>query len=228
MGIETLTYDVFPQVDKVVVLGAGPSYNVNAPKIKEYITEHSPIIIGSNYNYPGIDSDYTMFIGKSIYSKSYKKIKSPNIIVTGHVFNNQKKNIQRDRKHDYFIMKTKATTKEHSYWNVDKIVFNKSRFKHWLSNCGYTALLAAAFFRPTEVSIIGFDGPTLDGSCVHHYHGDTRNNKGSVHSSPDIIAKKGRFLELIFDFLKLHGVKKISAFKNERLWGARRSSLCTM
>ena len=228
MKVKTVAYDLFPQKDRVVILGAGPSYNTNLPAMQEYIQEYKPLVIGSNYNYPSIASDYTVFIGKSMYSKSHKKIRSPNIIITGHVYKHQEKNVKKDKKHNYYVVNTRATTKQHSYWNEKKIVFNKSRFQHWLSNSGYTTILMSAFFRPKEVCLIGFDGPTIDGSRVHHYNGDTRNNKGNVHSSPTIVARKGRFLELIFDFLKLHGVERIKAFDNERLWGAKRHSLCTM
>lgn len=216
-----INFESFDKKENVLVLGAGPSFSTNKEMVNNIIKECDPLIIGSNYNYSLIkESDYTVFIGKGTFRHRYKDTKSDNIIVTSYVYRRKSKSILSDETHKYFILSTCATQKD--YWNKSVITFKEDKFDHWLSNCGYTALLSSVFFKPKCVTLVGFDGPTKDGSKVKHFNGDIRNNK-DIHRKLDIIQRKGNFLTLIFEFLKKNGVSEIRTFSNEKLWGANRS-----
>jgi hypothetical protein len=207
------------QSQSVVVLAAGPSLNRNLPMVKTYAKKKESIVIACNYNFD-LKADYAMFIGRGIYGSQNKNIEAPNFITTSRI-------VPQNEKHHYIIHSLTEDLRSGImpyYLEQNISVDEQGVFAHHLSNCGFTALLAAHFFQPQEILIAGLDGPKLAKNkkyeSVEHFNGVTRNYKGDVHTDPNIVLKKGRFLSLIFQFLCDRGIK-VGVFDNERLWCAR-------
>lgn len=218
--MKNLDYNI-EQCDNVVVLGAGPSLNKYIREIKKFVAENKCVVIGCNYNYP-IYSDYTMFIGGSIYADRFRDIRSPNIIVTPKVIIKKSHFVETDSGHSYYLMQTDADQNDR-YWDQPTIsVTDSGVFHHWLQNCGFTALLASHFFKPKKVIGVGLDGPTKSGDkmVLEHFNNITRDARG-FHAKPKIINRKHEFLNKIFDFLRERNITVVT-FDGDSLWNLRK------
>ena len=214
--------NVFDHADSVVVLAAGPSFNLYVPKVQEYINKHKSLVIGCNYNYP-IKSDYTMIIGKSIYRIKAKKSAAKKIVITPWVLHNNPEFVAKyiSRGYQHYVLKTTCRHTSSQYWDGDIVLNDDGSFNHWLGNCGFSALLLSHFFTPKEVMIVGFDGPESGGIVMHHFNSITRRQKGS-HADENISKGKGIFLGKIINFLNKSDTR-VALWEKDRLWGLRDS-----
>jgi hypothetical protein len=219
--LQPLDYSV-EQRDHILILGAGPTLLTNIKTAHDYCVNNNALVIGTSYNFE-IASDYTMIVGKSVFRSRISRLRNKNLIVTDWVIKNNKDIIKKiSPKYNLWHMRTSCQDASQQYWEGD-ISITKGVFAHHLSNCGFTALLAAHFFRPKEIMIVGFDGPDDNGFTMQHFNGETRNQKG-LHKDKNISVKKGQFLGKIIAFLNSLRIGVI-AFENDSLWGMNTPNL---
>lgn len=217
LGLIPLNYDTVESHHNILILGAGPSLNINQPEVIKYIDRKHPLIIGTHYNF-FVPSDFCAIIGKSIFGSVSQLLTCKNFIITPWVYVYNKSVIDKrikTKQAKYYVNRTTCKDSASFYWN-NKIECQDGSFGHWLGNCGFMAMLAAHFFKPKEILIAGFDGPRNDGITVDHFNGKVRTQKGA-HRNKEASDGKGRFLFKIIEFLNKQGIKVI-AFDNDGLW----------
>lgn len=200
----------------MVILGAGASLNTYTDSVRDYVNSHGSLVIGANHNYP-IDSDFTLFTGPGTFKHSIIHCKSPNIIVTENVLNRRKSLINQHPSKNFYLMRTSAKT-DTDYWKETSIRIDNGVFAHSFANCGFSSILSSHFFRPQEVVIAGFDGPSFrnDGIYQEHFNGTTRKWEKLKHCiTKSHFALRQRFLSMIIEFLH-HRKIKIKVFG--KLW----------
>ncbi len=211
-----LDYNI-PCYESVVVLGAGVSLNTYANSVRDYISSHESLVLGSNHNYP-INSDFTLFTGPGTFKHTIAKSEAPNIIVTENVLNRRKKIIDQYNTKKFYLLKTSAK-KDTDYWKETSIrIDSEGVFAHSFANCGFSSILSSHFFRPQEVVVVGFDGPSFrdDGTYQEHFHGTTRKWEKPQHCITKAhFALRQKFLSMIIEFLHQ---RKITIKVFGKLW----------
>lgn len=189
-----------PQVDTVVILGAGPSLNEYIDTINDI---KDKVIIGSNYNFP-ISSDFTLFTGPGTFKHSVREITSPNIIISQLVLSRRKRIIDSMTEKQFYVMQNIESKKVY-YKEIEIKISKEGVFGHSFANSGFTSILVSHFFRPKKVILTGFDGPDLrsDGYYQTHFNGKDRKWSDPAHGiMKSDFALRQNFLRLILEFLR--------------------------
>ena len=192
-----------PHHESVVVLGAGVSLNEYADSVRDYVAANNSLVIGANHNYP-IDSDFTLFTGPGTFKHTIAQCEASNIVVTENVLNRRQPQMAQYPSKNFYLLRTTAK-KDTDYWKETRIRINESgAFAHSFANCGFTTILASHFFRPKEVVVAGFDGPSYrpDGTFQEHFNGTVRKWEKRQHCiTKQHFELRQRFLSMIIEFL---------------------------
>ena len=181
-----MKYDDIPDNKSVVILCAGPSLNVYANKIVDYIKNNKSLVIAANYNFEdkGIKSDYTYITDQEKLIENIDKINSHLVLPIkmktdcddkkiekylrpygGKMKNFVSKRFNCDKYKVFHVGVRGGTT---VYSETGKLKIGKSGVFPYrrLGSAGQGAIMIALLARPKNMLIVGLDGPKKeDGRC---------------------------------------------------------------
>lgn len=211
--LQQVKYGLFPEVETVIILAAGPSINSNYDQLNDIIIRHNHVVLACNYAFDRINKipEYTVYIDPGSYRRNFgKNILSPNIIVGPTCVVSKKHTINRN----YMCFKWNPDVQP---FDVQKmIVYPDGSTGHKLSNCGLACLYLSHFFKPTRVIVAGLDGAEQDNLTYKHFN---KKNKTLDPINVKRIKLKKRYLnKLLLPFLKARGIE-VFKFKDSNFMG---------
>tara|TARA_Y100000034_G_scaffold133910_1_gene200859 strand:+ start:856 stop:1572 length:717 start_codon:yes stop_codon:yes gene_type:complete len=224
-------YDTMPQVDRVVVIAAGPSAKKAMHKVEKWI-DSKTIVIVTNYKFP-IKADYTFFVKTKIFKRMHQKVDGKIVIASplcklGQYQHNKTKRWLMKR---VMIFKCRSSPK---VWNVDEVKINKDCIvKHDIASSGFGALILATYCRPKELMLIGFDGPTVVKSkknpegryTLKHFNGRTQGRPMDKDHKRIKIEYRAFLRDKMIPFLFNSGIKDIYVCREDKLRGINKKKL---
>jgi len=182
-----MKYDDVQDNKSVVILCAGPSLNVYANDIVNYIKNNKSLVIAANYNFEdkGIKSDYTYITDQEKLIENLEKIKSHLILPIKMKTDSDKNKMEKffsryegkmknyiARKFDcdkYKVFHVGVRGGNTVYSETGKLKIGKSGVFPYrrLGSAGQGAIMIALLARPKKMLIVGLDGPKKEaGKCA--------------------------------------------------------------
>jgi len=221
MIFKQANYDTMPKVERIVVLAAGPSAKKAINKVRNWKNKNTVVIV-TNYRFP-IKANYTFFVSPKVFQQQYKNVTGKIVITKPYI------KIGQYRK-DKNIMKRIVIFKcgKEKVWNIDKIdIDKKGVVQHDIASSGFGALLFATYFDPTELLILGFDGPNKTDKkyILNHFNGKKQKRVlDERHIKLDNDYRnfmKNKMIPYLFD----SGIKEIYLCKEDRFRGIDKNEL---
>jgi len=181
-----MKYNDISDNDSVVILCAGPSLNIYATNVIDYIKNNKSLVIAANYNFEdrGIKSDYTYITDQEKLIENLEKIKSHLVMPIKMKTDSDKNKIEKflrsyggkmknyiAKKFDcdkYKVFHVGVRDGNTVYSETGKLKIGKSGVFPYrrLGSAGQGAIMIALLARPKKMLIVGLDGPKQEeGTC---------------------------------------------------------------
>ena len=228
MKFAEFAYKHAQQSDSAVVIAGGPSTGSNMLAIKDYIKRNNSVVYSANYNYDGLNIDYTYIGDVGRFVKLIHTVDSPHIIVSNWLRSKTRFSLPNNSQKVADRM-WKKCLKKHTVYRMGRgKKINNRRLKSWKSlptgefnftptPSGFAALVLATMSRPKKILVVGLDGPRRDkkGNLIKERYD---NHIKSYRSNAHYKYRKRILGVLALPFIRAKGIE-VETFSDCRLWG---------